>query len=168
MKNLVLLKTGKIKNKNVFLIHAGNGEIQNYVLFSSYISPDISCWAIRADRFTNHTPVNRTIFMMAAKYIKIIKEVQPRGPYYIAGWCFGGIRAFEIARQLETIGEEVRFLAQFNSHVPILDDGKRLTMVENYSLLSLDMSKPKTMPRFTETSEKILINTYRYLLIVNN
>ena len=160
MKNLVLLRPGKEKGKNIFLIHAGNGEIQNYVLFSSHISPNVSCWAIRANRFKNHTPANRTIPMMAKQYVEIIKSVQPHGPYYIAGWCFGGIRAFEIASKLESMGNEVRFLTMFNSHVPITDLNKRVDMVMKYSLLTPNQSGFTIKSNFNESSEKLLLKKW--------
>ena len=42
-----------------------------------------------------------------ARYAAAIREVQPAGPYRIAGWSMGGIVAYEMARQLEALGEEV-------------------------------------------------------------
>jgi thioesterase domain-containing protein len=55
---------------------------------------------------------------MAADYIDEILSVQPIGPYFLAGYCFGGIVAFEIAQQLRTLGHEVGLLANFNSASP--------------------------------------------------
>jgi thioesterase domain-containing protein len=39
-----------------------------------------------------------------------MRELQPNGPYLIAGWCYGGIVAVEMAQQLLKQGEEVAFL----------------------------------------------------------
>jgi thioesterase domain-containing protein len=36
--------------------------------------------------------------------------VQPSGPYYLAGWSFGGFVAYEMALQLERLGEDVAFV----------------------------------------------------------
>jgi thioesterase domain-containing protein len=47
---------------------------------------------------------------MAAHYIAAIQSVQPQGPYRLAGWCFGGLVAFEMAQQLQARGEQVSFL----------------------------------------------------------
>jgi len=37
---------------------------------------------------------------MAAYYIKALRTVQPEGPYFLGGWSFGGLVAFEMAQQL--------------------------------------------------------------------
>src|SRR5581483_1998115 len=44
---------------------------------------------------------------MADEYIRAMREVQPEGPYLLAGWCFGGTIVFEMARQLHDAGQEV-------------------------------------------------------------
>ena len=68
---------------------------------------------------------------MAAHYLAAIRAQNPTGPYALAGFSFGGLIAFEMAKQLLALGEEVRFLAMFdtyayqsNYHAPRL---KRLT-----------------------------------------
>jgi len=156
MNNLVFLKKGTNQNKNLFLIHAGNGEIQPYILFCSSFSPEINCWGLRADRFDDFSPKNRSISSMAKSYIKQIKKIQPEGPYLLAGWCFGGVRAFEIALQLESSGEKVDFLSIINSAPPIINDRKRIHMVNNYALLELS-NDPKKKTRFNLETEKKLI-----------
>ncbi len=55
---------------------------------------------------------------MIEEHIRQIKRVQPRGPYQIAGWCFAGFLAYEIARRLEAAGDEVAFLALLDSWCP--------------------------------------------------
>jgi acyl carrier protein len=52
-----------------------------------------------------------TVEEQARLYIQDIKAVQPEGPYQIAGWSFGAVVAFEIARQLEAQDDTVRFFA---------------------------------------------------------
>lgn len=49
----------------------------------------------------------RTVAEVAAHNVREIRRVQPKGPYYIAGNCMGGLPAYEAARQLEQMGEEV-------------------------------------------------------------
>jgi thioesterase domain-containing protein len=48
---------------------------------------------------------------MAEHYLELIREVQPRGPYRIAGASMGGMVAFEMARQLREAGREVELVA---------------------------------------------------------
>jgi amino acid adenylation domain-containing protein len=47
---------------------------------------------------------------LAKLHIKSIRDIQPTGPYRLAGSCLGGMIAFEIARQLRAAGEEIELL----------------------------------------------------------
>jgi thioesterase domain-containing protein len=55
---------------------------------------------------------------MAAFYIEQIRSVQPQGPYYLGGYCFGGVVAYEMACQLFQQGQEVALLALMDSSPP--------------------------------------------------
>ncbi len=56
---------------------------------------------------------------MAAYYIKALRQVQPKGAYQLCGWSFGGLVAFEMARQLHQAGEKVSLFAIFDTLAPI-------------------------------------------------
>ncbi|KAL4889719.1 hypothetical protein BDV59DRAFT_195522 [Aspergillus ambiguus] len=47
-------------------------------------------------------------------YYNGIKSKQPHGPYALAGYCYGSMMAFEVAKKLELNGDEVRFIGSFN------------------------------------------------------
>lgn len=57
---------------------------------------------------------HRNLPAMAAHYLAEIRTLQPHGPYYLAGKCFGGTVAYEMAQQLLAQGEEVALLAMFD------------------------------------------------------
>jgi thioesterase domain-containing protein len=42
-----------------------------------------------------------TVEDIAAHYLVEILSVQPHGPYFLGGDCFGGLVAFEMAQQLQ-------------------------------------------------------------------
>jgi thioesterase domain-containing protein len=48
-----------------------------------------------------------SIEAMAEAYIELVRSAQPRGPYVFAGFCNGGVIAYEMARQLAEKGEQV-------------------------------------------------------------
>ncbi len=52
---------------------------------------------------------------VAARYLQVIQKHQPHGPYYLCGESFGGVIAYEMAQQLQAIGEEVALVAMFDS-----------------------------------------------------
>ena len=66
-----------------------------------------------ADR---HSPY--TLKDQVANYVQHIREIQPTGPYYIAGFCFFGLLAFEVAAQLEALGETVAFVGLIDTYCP--------------------------------------------------
>jgi thioesterase domain-containing protein/acyl carrier protein len=47
---------------------------------------------------------------LASHYITEIRSVQPKGPYLLGGFCWGGVVAFEIAQQLQAAGQRVALL----------------------------------------------------------
>jgi amino acid adenylation domain-containing protein len=51
-----------------------------------------------------------TIEETAYYYVQRLRHSQPSGPYFLFGFCFGGLVAFEMAQQLQTLGEQVGFL----------------------------------------------------------
>lgn len=70
--------------------------------------------------FVAREPPLNTIEEMAAWYIAEMRAVQPSGPYYLAGYCFGGVIAYEMARQLVQQGESVALTALIESAPPNL------------------------------------------------
>ena len=55
---------------------------------------------------------------LASGYIGHIKEVFPKGGYSLGGHSFGGIVAFEMARQMEALGDRVEVLVIFDTPSP--------------------------------------------------
>ena len=54
----------------------------------------------------------------AARFCAAIRSLRPEGPYLLGGHCYGGIVAFEIARQLVAGGQDVGLLALFEVPTP--------------------------------------------------
>ncbi|AVV47980.1 hypothetical protein C6376_40130 [Streptomyces sp. P3] len=54
----------------------------------------------------------------ATRYLGIIKDLQPEGPYRLLGWSFGGCLAYEVACQLREQGQEVGFLGLIDTILP--------------------------------------------------
>ncbi len=60
------------------------------------------------------------IATIADRYLTAIRQVQPCGPYSLAGESFGGIIAYEIAQQLLAVGECVELVALLDTSAPNL------------------------------------------------
>jgi thioesterase domain-containing protein len=58
---------------------------------------------------------SRSVRELAQSYVKMIKQVQRHGPYFLGGYSFGGLIAYEMASLLVEEGEEVSFLAMLDT-----------------------------------------------------
>jgi thioesterase domain-containing protein len=76
---------------------------------------DQPIYGLEARGLDGQSPGRTRIEEMAADYIREIRSLQPEGPYYLGGFCFGGIIAFEMARQLHEAGQKVAMLALFDT-----------------------------------------------------
>jgi amino acid adenylation domain-containing protein len=63
-------------------------------------------------------PPHNSLPEMAAYYIRAMRAFQPEGPYLIGGFCFGGVVAYEMARQLEAQGQRASLLAIVDGYAP--------------------------------------------------
>jgi thioesterase superfamily protein len=53
---------------------------------------------------------------MASEYVKEVMTVQPHGPYFLGGYCLGGVIALEMAQQLSALGEKVELVAMLDTY----------------------------------------------------
>ncbi|WP_405360225.1 SDR family NAD(P)-dependent oxidoreductase [Kitasatospora sp. NBC_00085] len=54
----------------------------------------------------------------AKYYLDLMRRIQPRGPYQLLGWSFGGCQAYEIAVQLRDRGEDAGYLGLIDTILP--------------------------------------------------
>ena len=60
-----------------------------------------------APQVTSGEPIPETVEAIAAGHLRLVREIQPAGPYLLGGHCNGGVAAFEAARQLLATDERV-------------------------------------------------------------
>nr|WP_237712361.1 non-ribosomal peptide synthetase [Pedosphaera parvula] len=111
---LVAIKDGGSKPP-LFLVHgAGGGILWGYANLGACFTDDQPIYGIESPGMRGMAELE-SIEVMASRYVEEVRTLQPRGPYYLGGYCFGGNVSFEMARQLSRMGEEVAFLALFES-----------------------------------------------------
>jgi thioesterase domain-containing protein len=89
-----------------------------YREFAQLLGADQPVYALQAQGLDGRRPPHATLEAMAAHYIDEIRAVQPKGPYFLGGFCFGGVISYEIAQQLHAGGERVALLAALDSTGP--------------------------------------------------
>lgn len=84
---------------------------------------------------------------LAAEHIAEIRKIQAQGPYRLAGFSFGGLIAFEIARQLTACGETVEslFLVEPREPDSILFADKTVRIIKHEFLLERIMRHLKAL-----------------------
>ncbi len=128
----------------LFCIHGMGGNVLCYRELSGYLGTDQPVYGVQAKGMYDDEEKRTlpTIFEeMAADYLKLIRTVQPEGPYYLAGLSAGGAIAFEMAQQLLAQGQKVALLAMFETYYPgypkIMPPIPRLFSLSSYILSDL-------------------------------
>jgi thioesterase domain-containing protein len=106
----------------LFCIHDVSGDLLFYRKLIEHLAVDRSCYGIQPRGLDGKQAPTATIPAMATDYLNQILKVQPIGPYYLAGFSFGGLIAFEIARQLHALGQETALLAILDTIAPVFSD----------------------------------------------
>ncbi|HYU36111.1 MAG TPA: thioesterase domain-containing protein, partial [Thermoanaerobaculia bacterium] len=97
-------------------VHAAAGTVTAYAEVTRRLKdaePDRPVWALQAP-----ADLPSTLEQLAAGHVAALRAARPEGPYRLAGWSFGGVVAFEMARQLRSAGVEVSLLALVDSRAP--------------------------------------------------
>jgi thioesterase domain-containing protein/acyl carrier protein len=101
----------------LFSVHGHMGEVFYCRTLSRSLGADYPLYGLRYP-VLNGEPTHYSVEDMAGHYVREIRTVQPKGPYFLGGYCSGGMVAYEMARLLKAQGEEVALLALFNTPAP--------------------------------------------------
>ncbi len=102
----------------LFFVHDHGGEVISYRDLARRLGDDQPFFGLRAKMHDGASESPADIEQMAADYIEELRRIQPRGPYFIGGWCMGGVIALEIAQQLKSQGQQVALLTMIHSVPP--------------------------------------------------
>lgn len=109
-------------NTPLFMFPPGDGGAESYfnnlvpMLSTKYLVLFNNFYSYLRQKYGNEAVSRYTYEQLATEHISLIKTIQPVGPYTLFGWSFGGILAFEIARQLCLKGEQIHKLIIIDSY----------------------------------------------------
>lgn len=100
-------------------MHGGAGHVFHYRDLAQQLVTERPFYGLQSkmDEAT-HQSIYQTAEEMAAHYIREIKMLQPKGPYLLNGFCFGGVVAYEMTQQLLQNGNKVGLLAFIDPSTP--------------------------------------------------
>jgi acetoacetyl-CoA synthetase len=111
---LVPLKPGD-GSPPVFIIHGLGGNVAGLFPMTRRMTYPGAVIGIQARGLDGQEPPHATVEAMAVEYLREVKARQPDGPYYLCGYSFGGLVAFEMARRLRESGDEVALVGLFDT-----------------------------------------------------
>ncbi len=111
---LVLLKAGD-DLPPLYLVHGAGGNVAELFQLARCMTYPGPVFGIQARGLARHELPQTSVEGMAADYVNAIRQRQPAGPYFLCGYSFGGLVAFEIAVRLRKAGEEVGLLGLFDA-----------------------------------------------------
>ncbi|OKH37811.1 non-ribosomal peptide synthetase [[Phormidium ambiguum] IAM M-71] len=101
-----------------FCVHPMFGVVFPYLELAHHLKCDRSLYGLQPLGLDGTSAPLNTIEAIAAYYIQAIQILQPQGPYFLGGWSFGGLVAFEMAQQLTQTGQEIGLLAILDTPAP--------------------------------------------------
>ncbi len=99
-----------------FCVHGVGGNVIGLRELGQCMGPDYPFYGLQSQGLDGTRPCHKTIEEMALHYIHEIRSVRPRGPYFLGGFSFGGLVAYEMAQQLRAGGEDVGLLVLFDTY----------------------------------------------------
>jgi amino acid adenylation domain-containing protein len=111
---LVLLKVGE-GSPPVFFIHGLGGNVAELFPIARSLAYPGPVFGIQARGLARQDVPHTTVEAMAVEYLREIKARQSRGPYYLCGYSFGGLVAFDMARRLWESGDEIGLVGLFDT-----------------------------------------------------
>src|SRR5262249_42087599 len=100
-----------------FCVHGGAGSTLFMHRLAAKMDADQPFYGIEPEGMDGREFKHTTLEEIAAHYLSEIRKLQPKGPYCIGGYCFGGIVSYEMAQQLLRQGEPAALVVQFNAEL---------------------------------------------------
>ena len=100
----------------LFLVHGAAGNVLLYRELAHHLPSEISVYGFQSQGLDGRGEARGTVEEMAEHYVSELVKYRSAGPYWLGGYCMGGIVAYEMARQLRSRGSEVRMVAMLDTY----------------------------------------------------
>lgn len=99
----------------LFVVHGMLGNVLHLRHLAQALGPAQPFYGLQARGLDGRETVQDRVEDMASDYLRAVRRVQPHGPYFLGGYSFGGLVAFEMSHQLAAEGEQVAALVLFDT-----------------------------------------------------
>jgi amino acid adenylation domain-containing protein len=132
--------------KPLFCFYPAGGNIYSYKELGDQMDPDQPFYVLQALGLEKGQEPFDRVEDIVNYQLDWIQSVQARGPYFLSGWSFGGILAFETARVLQARGHEIALLALFDSSAKLSDELIQITRADNATFMAGLFAEFLTLP----------------------
>ena len=115
-KSLVPIKAGDGKHP-LYIVHGAGLNVLIFHSIAKNLDPEQSVYGLQARGLNGIDDPFDNIEKIASYYISEILDQNPNGFYNLAGYSFGGVVAFEMAKQLKAMGKTINMLGIFDTAV---------------------------------------------------
>src|SRR5262249_36363079 len=98
------------KNEPLYFMHLPEGSLRYVLHLVIHLKSNRPIYGVQPPPLDGARRILGTVEATATSCIAEIRRLQPRGPYFLIGYSFGGWVVFEMAQQLVREGEQVGFL----------------------------------------------------------
>jgi len=102
----------------LYCVHALGGNVLTYRALAQALNAEQPVYGLQSPATLHGELPFYSVEEMAAHYLTEVRRLQPAGPYHLCGLSYGGIVAFEMARQLQATGDRTALLAVFDMTAP--------------------------------------------------
>ncbi|MFC3528160.1 amino acid adenylation domain-containing protein [Paracoccus mangrovi] len=114
----------------LFCVAGGGGNTLYYQGVASGLSDRLRFYGLQLRGTDGQHAPHDSVEGAARDMVAAIRQVQPQGPYMLAGHCFGALVAYETARLLEAGGDTVAHVVVMDAPAP-LARGAGLNVIED-------------------------------------
>ncbi|XP_048589011.1 phenolphthiocerol/phthiocerol polyketide synthase subunit C-like [Nematostella vectensis] len=102
-----------------FCIHPSHRYVMSVAPFASGFRSQtlVAMYSIGFTEPVYHGADCSSVRELASHYVSLVREEQKHGPYFLGGYCFGGLVAYEMACILTEQGESVGFVGMIDTYV---------------------------------------------------
>lgn len=129
----------------LFCVHGGGMNVLRFRSLAQQLDADQPVYGLQWAGLDGRRVSDR-IEDVAEMYLTSIRAVQPEGPYRLAGHCYGGLVAYEIAQRLRRTGQTVELLVVFDAPNTLSTDVVPLSRNDaSRDALSHNLSSPRKL-----------------------
>lgn len=120
---VVPMNTGSSELPALFCIAGGGGSTLYYQGVAAQLEGQARFFGLQLRGTDGALPPHETVQDAAQEMTAAIRQIQPEGPYLLAGHCFGALVAYETARLLEASGQDVARVIVMDAPAPLATSG---------------------------------------------